>query len=392
MKITTIQTYVVRTTLGDQAFGWSQRVGNSRQTAICVVTTDEGFHGVGEAFYFGGPATIAAQIIEEALGPLILEQDPLDNAVLWDRLYNWTRDQGQKGVTISALSAIDIALWDIAGKAFDLPVSTLLGGRVRDTVAVYATGLYYTAGEFPDRLLDEARGYVDMGFKGMKTKVGGLTLDEDARRVAAIREAIGPDIFLAVDANCGYNPAAAIRMARRLADLDIHWFEEPISAKDVDGYLKIQDAAPMPLAAGECWRTRFEARDFLAKGAVDIAQPDVTNVGGIAEARNVAVMANAFGIKTNLHVWGSPVMIAASLHVSATLPSCPRARAPQPFVQEPVMEFDRTPSASRETLSRIPFAQADGYVAVPQGPGLGVDIDETVVERLCVAHRRTAAE
>lgn len=383
MKITAIDTYHLESPL-PRPFGWSQGWIDRRVAHLVKITTDAGIVGWGEG---GG-----LDLIHGRLAPLLLGADPRNRTGLWEQMLGamWN-NATYSGLGGNAISAVDIALWDIAGKAFDLPVSTLLGGQVRDTVAVYATGLYYTAGEFPDRLLDEARGYVEMGFKGMKTKVGGLTLDEDARRVAAIREAIGPDIVLAVDANCGYNPAAAIRMARRLADLDIHWFEEPISAKDVAGYLKIQDAAPMPLAAGECWRTRFEARDFLAKGAVDIAQPDVTNVGGIAEARNVALMANAFGIKTNLHVWGSPVMIAASLHVSATLPSCPRARAPQPFVQEPVMEFDRTPSASRETLSRIPFAQGDGYVAVPQGPGLGVDIDETVVERLCVAHRRTEA-
>jgi D-galactarolactone cycloisomerase len=298
-------------------------------------------------------------------------------------LWNNTTYGGLGG---SAISAVDIALWDITGKVMGVPISTLLGGRLRNHVAVYATGLYYTKGEFPDRLLDEARGYVEAGFMGMKTKVGGLTIKEDVKRVSAIREAIGPDIFLAVDANCAYNPASAIRIGKRLENLDIHWFEEPVSGKDVDGYLQVKSAVPIPIAGGEGWRTRFEFRDFLARNAIDIAQPDVVNVGGITEARHVAVMANAFGIKTNLHVWGSPIMIAASLHVSSVIPPCPRARVQRPFIQEPVMEYDRTPSQSRDNLSRIPFEFKDGFVKVPTEPGLGIEIDEDILQGLCVKH------
>ena len=158
----------------------------------------------------------------------------------------------------NAISAVDIALWDIAGKATDLPIYELLGGRVRDRVAVYATGLYYTEGEFPDRLLDEARGYVDAGFQGMKTKVGGLSLQEDIARVCAIRKAIGPDIQLMVDANQGYNAATAIRIGRALVDCNLHWFEEPVNAKDIDAYLQVKAAVPMAIAGGETLRTRYE--------------------------------------------------------------------------------------------------------------------------------------
>ena len=158
-------------------------------------------------------------------------------------------------------------------------MSDLLGGRVRDKVAVYATGLYYTEGEFPDRLLDEARMYVELGFKGMKTKIGGLPMDEDVKRVAAIRDAIGPDIRLMVDANQGYNVPSAIRIGNMLADLDLTWFEEPVSAKDIEGYLEVKAGIPMPVSGGENLRTRFEFKDFLARRAYDIVQPDVINVG-----------------------------------------------------------------------------------------------------------------
>ncbi|MCB0114894.1 MAG: mandelate racemase/muconate lactonizing enzyme family protein, partial [Caldilineaceae bacterium] len=277
-----------------------------------------------------------------------------------------------------------IALWDIAGQAADRPIWDLLGGRIRDRVAVYATGLYYTEGEFPNRLLDEARGYVDAGFLGMKTKVGGLSIAEDVKRVAALRDAIGPDIHLAVDANQAYNAASAIRIGERLADYDILWFEEPVNARDIDGYLQVKAALPMSIAGGEVLRMRYEFKDFCARRAFDIAQPDIAHVGGITEMRRVADVANSFGILVNPHVWASPVMIAATLHVASTIPPCPPARDPQPFVQEPVMEFDRTPSAIREELCARPFDQSGGYIAVPDAPGLGIEVDQRAVDRLAV--------
>lgn len=377
MKIAAIQTYNLRSPL-ERPFGWSQGWIDHRTVGIVKVTTDDGTIGWGE-----GAGGAASTIIENVFKPLLIGRDPMDRIGLWQKLfaalYNANVAGGFGG---SAISAVDIALWDIAGKATGLPVSALLGGRVRDRVACYATGLYYTQGEFPHRLIEEAIGYVEAGFKGMKTKVGGLPMAEDIRRVAAIRKAIGPDIRLMVDANQAYNAASAIRIGQRLAEYDILWFEEPVNARDVEGYLQVKAALPMAIAGGENLRTRYEFKDFLARRAYDIAQPDVVNVGGITEMRNVCAMANAFGVQVNPHVWGSPIMIAATLHVAATIPPCPPARDPEPYVQEPVMEFDRTPSAIRETLCSVPFDQKDGFIAVPTGPGLGIEVDEKALKRL----------
>ncbi len=377
MKIAAIQTYNLRSPL-ERPFGWSQGWIDHRTVGIVKVTTDDGTVGWGE-----GAGGAASTVIENVFKPLLIGQDPMDRIGLWQKmfaaLYNANVAGGFGG---SAISAVDIALWDIAGKATGLSVSALLGGRVRDRVACYATGLYYTQGEFPHRLIEEAIGYVDAGFKGMKTKVGGLPMDEDIRRVAAIRKAIGPDIRLMVDANQAYNAASAIRIGQRLAEHDILWFEEPVNARDVEGYLQVKAALPMAIAGGENLRTRYEFKDFLARRAYDIAQPDVVNVGGITEMRNVCAMANAFGVQVNPHVWGSPIMIAATLHVAATIPPCPPARNPEPYAQEPVMEFDRTPSAIRETLCGMPFDQKDGFIAVPTGPGLGIEVDEEALKRL----------
>ena len=374
MKIAAIETFDLTCPL-ERPFGWSQGWLDQRSTTLVKVTTDDGLVGWGEG--------AAASLIDGLLAPLLIGQDPMDRAGLWERmfhaLYNGNNAVGLAG---SALSALDIALWDLAGKATGLPVCALLGGKVRDKIAVYATGLYYTEGEFPDRLLDEARGYVAAGFKGMKTKVGGLSIAEDVARVRALRDAIGPDIHLMVDANEAYNATTAIRIGQKLADLDLVWFEEPVNAQDLDAYLEVKAALPMAIAGGENLRTRYEFKPYLTLRAYDIVQPDIMHCGGITEMQRICAMANACGIQINPHVWGSPVMIAATLHLAATLPPCPPARNTQPYMQEPVMEFDRTPSAIRQELCAVPFDQEDSFMRVPTGPGLGIEVDEEVVERL----------
>ncbi len=374
MKIAAVETFDLACTL-ERPFGWSQGWIDQRSTTLVKVTTDDGLVGWGEG--------AAASLVNGLLAPLLIGQDPMDRTGLWERmfhaLYNGNNAVGLAG---SALSALDIALWDLAGKATGLPVCALLGGKVRDQVAVYATGLYYTDGEFPDRLLDEARGYVAAGFKGMKTKVGGLSIAEDVARVTALRDAIGPDIHLMVDANEAYNATTAIRIGQQLADLDLVWFEEPVNAQDLDAYLEVKAALPMAMAGGENLRTRYEFKPYLTRRAYDIVQPDIMHCGGITEMQRICAMANACGIQVNPHVWGSPVMIAATLHLAATLPPCPPAHNAQPYMQEPVMEFDRTPSAIRQQLCAVPFDQRDSFVRVPTGPGLGIEVDEQVVERL----------
>jgi D-galactarolactone cycloisomerase len=374
MKITAIETFDLRCDI-DPSFGWSQGWLDHRMTTLVKISTNDGLVGWGE----GG----ASSLIDGLLAPLLIGQDPMQRSGLWERMFHALYNGNNfVGIAGSALSALDIALWDLAGKATNLPVHALLGGKVRDQVAVYATGLYYTEGEFPDRLLHEARSYVEQGFAGVKTKVGGLSIEEDVRRVAAIREAIGPDVRLMVDANEAYNATTAIRIGHKLAELDLIWFEEPVNAQDIDAYLQVKAALPMAIAGGENLRTRFEFKDYFSRRAFDIVQPDIMHCGGITEMARIAAMASAHGIQLNPHVWGSPVMIAASLHLASTLPPCPPARNPQPYAQEPVMEFDRTPSMIREEICAVPFAQEGGFIAVPEGAGLGIEVDEEVVERL----------
>jgi len=377
MKIKNLETFQLSAPL-EIPFGWSQDTISSRSVGLVKITTDDGLVGWGEGC--GGPS---AAVVEDILAPLIVGENPTNRLKLWQKmfhtLYNANLAVGYGG---SAISAIDTALWDITGKILGLPIYDLLGGKIRNSVPVYATGLYYTEGELPTRLLSEAKGYVESGFIGMKTKIGGLKIEEDVNRVKAIRDEIGPDIKLMVDANQAYNASSAIRIGQKLEPLDLVWFEEPVNAQDIEGYLSVKSSLPMAIAGGENLRTRYEFQQFLSRRAYDIVQPDIINVGGISEMRNVAMTANTMGIQVNPHVWGSPIMIAASLHVASTLPPCPPSGNPEPFVQETVMEYDRTPSAIRDDISPETFVLTNGRLEVPTGPGLGITVDEKAVRSL----------
>lgn len=378
MKITKLETFQLSAKLG-VPFGWSQDWIYRRSVGIVKISTDEGIVGWGEGC--GGPA---GEVVEGIFSPLLLGEDPTNRLKLWQKMFHSTYNANMGvGLAGSAISSIDIALWDITGKAIGVPISTLLGGKIRDSVPVYATGLYYTKGELPNRLMKEAEGYLKAGFLGMKTKVGGLPMEVDVNRVKAIRSEIGPTVNLMIDANQAYNSSSAIRIGNKLSELDLIWFEEPVNAQDVEGYLQVKSNIPMAIAGGENLRTRYEFQEFLSRRAYDIVQPDVINVGGITEMRSVAMTANTMGIQVNPHVWGSPVMIAASLHVASTLPPCPPNGNPEPFVQEPVMEYDRTPNSIRDNLSEYKFEMKHGRLTVPRDPGLGIEVDEKALKKLC---------
>lgn len=372
MKITGVKTYVLQQSINGNSFGWSQRVTNRRQAVICEVSTDEDIRGVGEAFYFGGPAKIAADIITDVYGPLLMDKDPFDTSVIWDCLYNWTRDQGMKGVTISALSAIDTALWDIKGKALELPVFKLLGGAYRNKARAYATGLYepQNVPDVTQALVNEALGYKKEGFSGMKLKVG-YGIAKDVAYVKAIREAIGEDIYLMVDANHAYNSSEAIELARKIERFNIHWFEEPVPPEDLDGYREVRQKSEILIAGGECEYTRYGFRNLINRRAVDILQPDLCAAGGFTEMMKITAMASAANIPLIPHVWGTNVGLAASLQFFAGLPHFPERR----FPAEPFFEYDRSPHPFREEVTLEKFVLKEGYLDIPDRPGLGVSLN-----------------
>jgi len=377
-----VETYVLESLLGDKAFGWSLWVTDRRQAALCVISTDEGIDGVGEALYSGCPAATATNLIDDAYAPLIIGRNPFDNAVVWDLLYNRTRDQGMKGMPICALSAIDIALWDIKGKALGLPIHKLLGGAYRDKAHVYATGLYQpqNVSSITDALTEEALGYKQDGFSAMKLKVG-YGIEEDIRLVKAVREAIGDDISLMVDANHAYNASEAIRLAREMEKYNIHWFEEPVPPEDIDGYLEVKQKSGIIITGGECEYTRYGFRELITRRAVDILQPDLCAAGGFTELARIVTLASAWNVPVMPHVWGTNVGLAASLQFFATLPHFPERRYPA----EPFFEYDRSTHPLRDGISREKFAMKNGYLDIPQRPGLGITLDMSFVKKYAIS-------
>jgi D-galactarolactone cycloisomerase len=384
VRIAEVRTYALRATI-PRPFGQSQAFGNTRSAVLVEVVTDEGLSGWGECGA-GRHQEPARHFVESFYRPLLLGKNPLDVERLWETCYAVLVTSGlTRGSTIQALSGVDIALWDLRGKILGQPIYQLLGGAFRERAMAYATGLYYTdEADHRAALRDEAAGYVAQGFRAVKMKIGGASPREDLRRAEAVRQAIGPDVHLMIDANQGYNVFTAKAVGRAMAALDVGWFEEPLPADDVDGYLELKASLPLALAGGEALYTRFAMREFIARRAFDIVQPDACNTGGITEFRRIAALASTWGVQVNPHVWGTPVALATGLHLIAALPPTPHCRVPTPFYQEPVLEFDQTPNPLRTDLAVAPFRLHEGYLDVPQGPGLGITLDRRAIEHYCL--------
>jgi D-galactarolactone cycloisomerase len=352
--------------------GWLYK---QRGSCIVEIETSDGIVGWGECY---GPSAVAKAYIETQFAPRIVGRDAFDVEVIWEDLYNRIKDYGGKGMAAAALSGIDIALWDIVGKACGRPVHKLIGGAHRSEVTCYATGLYFIdMNRLIEEAVEEARGYVDEGFTAVKMKIGLGDAKLDIRRVAAVREAVGGDIRLMVDANHCLTVPQAIRLGRELEKLDIEWFEEPISPEDIDGYVEVTRALDIAVAGGENEMTRWGFRDLVVRKAMDIVQPDVCAAGGISECRKIATLALAHGVECVPHAWGSVIGVAATLHFLAALPDQPPSFRPVP----PMFEFEQCENPFRDLLAREPIVQKRGVVQVPTGPGLGIEIDRGILDR-----------
>lgn len=376
MKIRRVTPHVLEARLRE-SFAWSFS-GTDRRTGLLVeVESDDGVVGWGEAY---GPARPNRAVVE-AMTPLLLGRDALATEALWQTLYDQFRDHGQRGLVVQAISGVDIALWDLKGRTLGQPVHRLMGGPIRERVRAYATGLYRRpSGDAAAYLAEEAAGYAAEGFGAVKLKVG-FGVEEDLRNLRAVRAAVGEGCGLMMDANHGYDVTGALRLGRAGADLDVRWFEEPVVPEDVDGYAELRRGQPIPVAGGECSFTRHDFRRLFAARALDIVQPDTCATGGLSEAKKIADMAWAHGVRYVPHVWGTGVALATALQLLAVLPHNPPAH----FAWEPVLEFDRTEHPFRQAVLRQPIEHEAGWVRVPTGPGLGVEIDRDAVRRFEVA-------
>jgi D-galactarolactone cycloisomerase len=371
-RIREVRTYVLEAALSEP-FAYSRAWYGRRGAMLVEISTEDGVVGWGEAYGIARVTAAAVEHFREAL----VGRDALATEAIWETLYSVPRDHGQKGVLIEALSAVDIALWDIRGKVLGLPIHRLMGGPLRDTVQAYATGLYRRERDDHERYLrEEAAFYVDEGFTAVKLKIG-FGVEHDAKMTRAVRDEIGDGIGLMVDANHAWDASAASRYARLVGDCNLGWFEEPVPPEDIEGYLQVKRSASMPIAGGECEFTRLGHRTLLARRAVDVLQPDTCAAGGLSECKKIADMAWAFGVRYTPHVWGTGIAIAAALQLLAVLPRQPLSLDPE----EPMLEFDRTEHPIRQAILVEPIEAVRGVVRIPQGPGLGIEIDRDAIAR-----------
>jgi D-galactarolactone cycloisomerase len=383
MKITKIISHVLQYDLSEE-LGYSQQYYSKRTAHLVEVQTDEGITGWGECFGPGNIALANKTIVEQVIQPMILGDNPLYRDVIWHKVYNLMRDHGQKGMPLQSLSGVDIALWDIAGKAAGLPIHMLIGGAHRDRVRAYGYGMMLKREDLDSmtaRFRDEAAAIKAMGFAAAKMKVG-LGPSDDVKLCAAVRASLGDGFDFMVDANHCYTTADAFYVGRALEELGAFWFEEPVAPEDLDGYRELRAGLKVNISGGEAEFNRWGWRAILENRGLDIAQPEVCALGGITEYLRVLALCHAHFTPVINHVWGSAVAVATNLQLLAAMPPLPGGLHPR----EPLLEFDTTDNKFRDQLLTKPLdiqkqvARNDGFVAVPTGPGLGIEPDRDFIK------------
>src|SRR5215210_1481330 len=395
-RIVTVTTYAVSYPL-DAPLSDSIHYMPARTALLLEVGTEDGKVGIGESAIYGGPPSVVETMIHDELAPRILGQEATRPEWLWQVLAGRSHQHGDGGVLPAAISGLDIALWDLMSQVAGLPLCRLLGGY-REEVPAYASAGFYAEGKEAEGLAEEARGYVEAGFRHVKIKVGRTTdtpmnplahmeapgfavvsFAEDMRRVGAVRKAIGEDVRLMVDANNAWTKPVALEAGREFDRLGVHWFEEPVATEDRAGSAALAGALDVPIAGYETRTGLAGFRDLIAERAVDIVQPDVIWSGGITVCRRIAALAAAASMPCVPHVFSTAVSLAATLHFIASLPN------------SYLLEFDQNPNALRTELLEEPITPDErGIVSVPNRPGLGVRLDRETLRRYATAEPRTS--
>lgn len=367
---------------------------SSQDTIVVEVHTDEGITGIGEVDT--NPWVVKAlidspgsHIMGLGFQELLLGQDPTQPRAIWDRLYTFTAMTGRRGAGICAIGAVDMAIWDIYGKATGKPIWQLLGGARQEAIIPYASLIPAgrTLTEYREGLLSKLKWAHAFGFSAAKLEIcinGPYThnrLNEPDEAiveiVAACRELVGPDMKLMVDvAYCWSDWKRALRVLRRLEKYDIFFFETPLAVDDLDGYARLSDATDIRIAAGEWLQTRFEFADLMDRGHVDVVQPDIGRVGGITEAMRVVDMALDRGRMVVPHCWKTGIGIAATAHVAAAAPNCRFIEFLPGKVAESQLRRDLVADELRIENGKVPF---------PQRPGLGISLNQDAFNRFKTA-------
>ncbi len=375
--IRSITTYRLQHKL-EESFGFSQWHYDTRNALLVKVLDESGASGWGECY---GPAEVTQSAIDSFYAPLLLGWNPLKNEAAWQHCWRASLDFARKGIMMGAMSGLDMALLDLKGKLLNVSVSELMGGRVRDQVQCYATGMYFRKQPEPqllETILTEAGGYVEQGYKALKIKIG-KNLAFDKLQIEAVRRMF-PDMRLMADSNHAYDLPEAIEIGRVLEKHDYAWFEEPLSPQHADLSRQLADKVNVPIAAGECEQTRWGFQELLSKGGVQIAQPDLAYCGGPTEALKIRTVASSHGINVVPHCWGTQLNLASATHFLATNYVEP-GRAE---VAGPLLEVDRTPNPMRDEMYAVGLEIGKGVVTVPTAPGLGVEPDRSAVEGFCL--------
>ena len=377
MKITNVEAFWLRCPIPKEKQHFSDYglLTNFDMTLV-VITTDSGLQGFGEAKAAVGSSGECASIvtcIEHEIKPILMGKDARNITRIWEHIYNGTRDHyalargrkfpilGRRGLTVSAMSGIDTALWDLKGKALGVPVVELLGGTCRDFMPAYASGGWAKTDKIGEQLI----GYVAKGFKGVKMRVGIMdeTVKASIERVRAAREALGDGIKLMVDAHGTFSVPEAKQFCRGVEDCDLYWFEEPISPDNRHGTAEVRAATCIPIAAGESEYTAFDVRDLIEVRALDVVQPDSAIIGGITEAMRVAHLAHAHQLELAPHCWGSAFSFMAGVNVAFAAPAAT------------IIEFSLGGNPMMYELVNEKIEAVDGLIEAPKLPGLGLTLN-----------------
>ena len=344
--------------------------------ALVVVTTDSGLQGFGEAKAAVGSSGVCASIVscvENELAPILIGRDARNINELWERMYNGTRDHyaisrgrgfpilGNRGLTIAAISGVDMALWDILGKTLDQPVVQLLGGSIRDSMPAYASGGWADA----DNIGDQLKGYTARGFNAVKMRVGVMdgNVETSVARVLAARTSLGPKIKIMADAHGTFSVPEAKKFCQKATSADLYWLEEPISPDNKKGSAEVRACTSIAIAAGESEFTRFDFRELIEQHAVDVLQPDAAIVGGITEGWRIANLATTYQLELAPHCWGSALSFMAGVSIAF---ACPSAT---------IIEFSSGGNPMMFELVNEQIQAVEGNILKPESPGLGITVN-----------------
>lgn len=355
----------------DRAFGNARGRFDRRGSILLKVTASDGTVGWGEAW---GAAPAATLGYLETVKPLFVGRDVFDRNGAWHEILRKAYSVRVQNQLTAVVSAINIALYDIAGKLTGLPVYKLLGGAPTEGVPCYASGGYF-CNDPKNQLEHQLAREVPEGFSAYKIKIGE-GLDDDVARVKLAREMIGPDALLMVDVNGAYNAETAYLAMRRIEDYDIHWIEEPVMSEDFAGLERLGARRTIPIATGESHMTCHEFKRLLDTGAVDVLMPDLTLCGGLDEGVGATLLCRLYGVRLSPHVWGTGVGLAAGIHYVASIPTDPFAMQ-KPFPS--LVEYDGSFNPLRNDLIGGALAPVKGILPVPDAPGLGIEVDEAVL-------------